>query len=409
MHNTILGCKHHNAKEGCQKCTKIGQYSKEKKRMSFPHVGEEKRTDISFRRRLHPNHHREYSIIEELPIDMVLDFVTSDSLHLFHLGIMKKLLLVWLGEEDNFEYKWSQNDISNMNRLLVNCNADMPFDVHRSIRGLDCIKFWKGTEFRTFLHYIGPVVLKQTLREQEYKHFLKLHCAVILCSHDLYLKHLNLAQVLFDEYIEENIELYGNYSISSNVHNLTHVVDDVRRFGNLSKIDAYPFENALFGLKLKLQTCNKALEQISRRILELNLDYREPIDIRQIENNEPILKCLIENAEANNLSYKQISLGTDSFLDNRKFGDKWFLTSSETIVEFNYATKLDGKIFLNGNPIKEKVNFFTEPFSSKYINTYLAKDEKCEPQYYALEEVKAKLLCLHYEDKLVFSPLLHTL
>lgn len=126
--------------------------------MSFPHTCEEKRTDTSYRNRANPGHHREFSIIEELPIDMVKDFITSDSLHLFHLGIMKKLLLVWLGESENFEFKWKQNDITNINRLLAKCNADMPSDVHRAVRDLNCIKFWKGTEFRSFLHYVGMVV-----------------------------------------------------------------------------------------------------------------------------------------------------------------------------------------------------------------------------------------------------------
>lgn len=110
-----------------------------------------------------------------------------------------------------------------------------------------------------------------------------------------------------------------------------------------------------------------------------------------------------------NLIKQQISLGSDSFLSSRKFGDKWFLTNDDKIVEFHFATKLRGEIFLNGSRIKKQENFFTHPFSSKNISTYLAKDEKFPSHYYALEEIKAKLICLHYEDKLVFAPILHTL
>lgn len=386
--------------------------------MSFPHIGAQKRTNESYRNRTNPGHHRENSIIEELPIDMIADFITSDSLHLFHLGIMKRLLLVWMGEIDSYEFKWTQSDIALINTLLANCNVDMPSDIHRSVRNMNCIKFWKGTEFRTFLHYIGIVVLKPTLREEEYNHFLKLYCAVTLCSHDKYLNYLDLAQECFDEYIEDNIDLYGIESVGSNVHNLTHVVDDVKRFGNLSKISTYPFENALFGLKLKLRTCNRPLEQISRRIIECNLDYREPANLNDInetsytnrnESNEPELKYLIQNSDLDDTQYKQISLGSDSFLSSRKFGDKWFLTSGDKIVEFHFATKIDGNYFLNGSRIKKSENFFSLPFSSQYISTYVAKDEKFPAHFYSLKEVKAKLLCLHYEDKLVFSPLLHTL
>lgn len=51
----------------------------------------QKRTNLGFRNRSILNHHREYSLLEQLPIDMVDDFVTSDDLDLLHLGIMKKM------------------------------------------------------------------------------------------------------------------------------------------------------------------------------------------------------------------------------------------------------------------------------------------------------------------------------
>lgn len=76
---------------------------------------------------------------------------------------------------------------------------------------------------------------------------------------------------MFNEYILEFIDLYGKEYISSNVHNLCHIVNDVCNFGNLTKISAYPFENCLYGLKLKLRNCSRPLEQISRRISELDL------------------------------------------------------------------------------------------------------------------------------------------
>lgn len=121
----------------------------------------ELRTNSDFRNRRIKKHHREFSIIEELPIDIVNDFVTSDSLHLLHLGVMKKCLLLWIEPKRKFEYRWTENDVNVMNTLLEKCNSEMPTEINRSIRSLSCIKFWKGTEFRVFLMYIGIVVLKK--------------------------------------------------------------------------------------------------------------------------------------------------------------------------------------------------------------------------------------------------------
>lgn len=66
-------------------------------RMSFPRIAEtdverarELRTNELFRDRFQPEHHKEFSILEQLPIDMISGFPTSDSLHLLDLGVIKR-------------------------------------------------------------------------------------------------------------------------------------------------------------------------------------------------------------------------------------------------------------------------------------------------------------------------------
>lgn len=92
-----IGIVGHNSYYGCQKCMTGGVYFREKHKMSFPRIavtnGErqaEFRTNESFRSRLEPQHHHMRSILEDLPIDMVSAFPTSDALHLFDLGIAKR-------------------------------------------------------------------------------------------------------------------------------------------------------------------------------------------------------------------------------------------------------------------------------------------------------------------------------
>lgn len=78
---------------GCQKCKVRGKIMQ--KRMTFPSTDAEPRTDSNFRQ---PNekinaeilHIREYSILQELPIDMVKSFVVAEPLHLLELVNMKK-------------------------------------------------------------------------------------------------------------------------------------------------------------------------------------------------------------------------------------------------------------------------------------------------------------------------------
>lgn len=92
-----LGIVGHTSYYGCQKCMTQGVYCRTLRKMSFPRIAvtederqKELRTDENFRNRYQPEHHHIKSILEELPIDMVKQFPTSDALHLFDLGIMKR-------------------------------------------------------------------------------------------------------------------------------------------------------------------------------------------------------------------------------------------------------------------------------------------------------------------------------
>lgn len=160
--------------------------------MSFPRILCEPRTDVSFRCRDQPEHHRTKSYIENLPIDMVKDFIIADSLHLFHLGSMRRLLRIWTTGEVNKQLKLSKNDISRLDSALLKCNQTLPSEIHRSVRSIESLKFWKGSELSSVLLYVGVLAFRNILRHDIYEHFLILFCAVRICSSETYSKYLPL-------------------------------------------------------------------------------------------------------------------------------------------------------------------------------------------------------------------------
>lgn len=154
--NWFTGIVNHNATQGCQKCTVRGR--RINNRVCYAGTNYPVRTNSEFRSRAIPKHHREDSIVERLPINMIEDFVIADELHLLHLGVMKKCLLMWKDGQVNSSEKWTHANVRTLNEMLKSINNDMPTDIHRSVRGIDCIKFWKGTELRTFLLYLLRVL-----------------------------------------------------------------------------------------------------------------------------------------------------------------------------------------------------------------------------------------------------------
>lgn len=178
---------------------------------------------------------------------MIEQFPVGDSLHLLHLDVMKRLLFGWRdGSFRNADTKWPANTTFAVSDYLIECKIRAEF--HRAVR-VDCLSHWKGTELRTFLHYIGIVVLKDNLQYEVYEHFLLLFCAVAICSSKRYFQYLNVARLMIDQYVE--------------VHNLTHLVDEVEHYGELESFSAYPFESMLGQVKRLLRHGDRPLAQIA--------------------------------------------------------------------------------------------------------------------------------------------------
>lgn len=150
-----------NHRFGCQKCSVEGEYIEH--RMCFIDQNAPRRTNESFRFRDQPIHHKEKSPFEDLEIDMITSFPSSDPLHLLELGVMRKCLNRWVFGESKYKGKWSKPLNELATRLLLKCQHEMPLDIHRAVRGLDTLRHWKGLEFRTFILYVGCVILKQVI------------------------------------------------------------------------------------------------------------------------------------------------------------------------------------------------------------------------------------------------------
>lgn len=262
------------------------------------------------------------------------------------------------------------------------------------------VRLHLGLEFRTFLLYLGPVILKDFLPPDDYVNYLYLFCAIRICSTEKTLQLLDVAENILKDYIEQYIELYGIDAIGSNVHNLCHLVADVRRFGSLPSISSYPFENKLYCIKNLLRHGNRPLAQVANRIVELQSVMRET---NIGDNNESSMKQIKIGKKA-----KLVKLA-DGFELSANLKNKWFLTKEKDIVEMKYGTRLaDGNIYVYGSRIKEKKEFFKLPFSSTFIDIYCSYGSVEEPVLFCCSEIECKMVSLKYNEQVVFLPLLHT-
>ncbi|XP_021705627.1 uncharacterized protein LOC110678452 [Aedes aegypti] len=386
-----------NGKYGCIKCTTKGRFSQLSRTMTYPELNAPLRTDKEFRENQYPDHQRGYTPLVKLPIDMVNDIIVGDSLHLLELGVMKKMITSWRTGSMSMKAKWGSFQKKEISEYLI--QVKFPVEINRKMRSLEFVSLWKGLEYRHFLNYVGIVILKDHLPEKFYDHFLYLFCAVRICSAENYANLLPVARSLIIDFIEDFKALYGTEFVSSNVHNLCHIVSEVERFGPLPTFTAYPFENYMHSLKKIVRTGPNPLAQIAARIIEA-------------ANSKSSEGAIHQNHATIAEKQGRIILAIKNFQLSTNFEDRWFLTKQCELIRFNDVSRDKADLLIFGSQIIHKYDFFQKPFKSSHIHIYIAKVKSSNysnTMHFNIHDVFCKLVPLHRKEGIVFIPLLHTI
>lgn len=161
------------------------------------------RTDKSFRyKEQQEHHHPGVSPFCKIPVDMVRSF-TLDYMHMCCLGVMKRLLLMWL--RGSKKRKLSQRQCQLISRRLTGLRRYIPECFARKPRSLDEVDRWKATEFRQFMLYTGRIVLRNILTDDAYKHFLifNIPMSILVSRHVVQLEeHVKYAEDLLTHFVE---------------------------------------------------------------------------------------------------------------------------------------------------------------------------------------------------------------
>lgn len=382
----------------------------------FPNLNAEMRTDSAFRANEYTLHQKYDSPLTDLPIDMINDFPIGDELHLINLGVMKRLLEGYrMGTLTNVDAKWSHFEKSQISKYLDETKGPLEIRSQRSIRNLNEIANWKGREYRFFLLYLSIPIFRCFLKEHLFNHFLLLFCAITICSNENHLRvHIDIADECIKHYIKGYKQLYGDQHITSNVHNLSHLIDDVKRFGTLDSFSAYPFESMLGKIKRMIKTGSLPLSQIAKRLIEQNtylssqkkdLSSVSEIEFKpkfkkmvQIHDVEVLAKQKIINLAKNNKLdiYSKIELEKFT-IDCSNDDDKWILTKKNEIVNIHCVfVMIDNKFYLCGKKLKNICDIFNLPFPSSHLFMFESKNSNNFGDYgiFTIEEIRAKMFKL---------------
>lgn len=314
----IKCCKPPGSFYACERCITKGVTVNHTR--VYPEIDSESRTKLSFETRKQSDHHQGNSPLCQLPNFDPVQSVVLDSMHLLYLGAMKSLLEKLLVTKKHMaRLKKSKRDA--LNSVMNSISSDIPCEFERKIYDTNYVTRWKATQFRFFLLYCGPIVLKNILSKEKYEHFLLLSIAArILNSDEFCITYGSYAKTLLRNFFLLLPSLYGESSQVLTMHNLIHIADDTDKFKvPLSEISAFWGENYLSIFKRLVKSPKKPLTQIVNRLKELESG----------DNFKIMKKCLINGYKYKNKNIVQ-------------YKDKGFVNISEI--------ELNGVILKPNNP-----------------------------------------------------------
>lgn len=377
--------KGHTGYHGCSKCIQEGDYIRN--RMAFPQLKSTLRTDESFENKLDQDHHLGTSVLEKLGIGMVSQ-IPLDYMHLVCLGVMKRLLQFWVkGRQD---VRIAVRHFEGLDNLMFSFKNYITNDFARKPRRLNDLDRFKATEFRQIVLYTGIVAFKDFLPERNYMNFLHLSCAVrILVSPVLCISLNNCAQHLLETFIKEYGLIYGREYITYNIHNLSHLCNDVLRFGCLDNFSAFIPESHMNFLKKKICIQSaKPLQQLVKRLSE------------ETGVNTHVSEVRI------NVKQNFIEIHTNSFILTNRHPDNYCLIRNGHYLQVDEIFEQYNDIFIKGKVITPMDSFFRNPIDSRRLGIHLCSKSD-DILTASINEVASKCILLPYNDSWVILPLTH--
>lgn len=74
-----------------------------------------------------------------------------------------------------------------------------------------------------------------------------------------------------------------------------------------------------------------------------------------------------------------------------------------------YASRQNNNIIICAAPVEYQTDLYSLPIKSSLINEYEACKSTSDPKIFNLDDIKCKLFCIEYGEKLAFIPVIHSL
>ncbi|CAN8006934.1 unnamed protein product [Ixodes hexagonus] len=203
-----------------------------------------------------------------------------DYMHCVLLGVARQFMEYWL-ESCNKDFYVGREMGTIDSRLLA---IKPPRDVRRMPRSLKERRFWKAKELESWVLYYSIPVLNGVLPNKYVAHWALLVEALhLMLQQTISSRNLDLCDLLMLEFVVKTQHLYGEESMTFNVHQMEHLVESVRLWGPLWAHSAFSFEAG----NGKMKTCIKAAKGIPHQICRVMAAESVALELETLVTNAP--------------------------------------------------------------------------------------------------------------------------
>ena len=187
-------------------------------------------------------------------------------------GIVRKLLFCYF-LKGNYSCRVPFGLQAELNNEINQSRNVLPREFNRKLCDLSELKHFKASEFRTWLLYIGPLLLKSVLKKEFYQNILLLHFGIYYFANPN-CKHLHeQAKWCISQFVIQCRHLFGPQFCAYNVHVLCHLHEFVDMYGPLDAFSAFPFENYLQILKQQIKGNSYIFKQTCHNLILIRSLY----------------------------------------------------------------------------------------------------------------------------------------
>lgn len=370
--------KHINGYYGCGYCLAEGDSIDH--RMAFLDLEAPLRNDYDYRsRKYDDDYHKRESVLELLPIDMV-DAFPPDYLHCVLLGVVNWILKYICDTPKTL----SVADHLKIGKRIEEYKETQPKEFQRNLRSfIENLGLMKGTEFRQYLLFVFPLLLKGIVSGEILANFVKLQIASTIFSHKRFDCYYNEADELMRMFILEFAEVYHPRHVVYVVHSLCHMKKFVELYGPWDNFSTFEYETQNSTIKNLLHGNVMPLTQITNRIVEI---YNPPKYDFDRKNADIEIKDRQDDGSFSKLKYYDLTFS------NNEIGQNFVLLKTGVAVKLVYIEHdhFSDKVKLTGKPFKHRSSVYSYVDTMRF-NIFQSEYEFNNPITFEVSNIDGKL------------------